>query len=415
MLYTVLRALGVPAERIPPTKEERAALYRSTLGQIPQPVLVIADNAATEAQVRPLLPGSGPHRVLATSRNTLAGLGARLLDVTILDPHDSADLLDKALHTARPHDTRISSDPAAAARIAAACGGLPLALQIAAATLIADPAQSAADLADDLSTEHQRLEHLRYDDGSGPTAPSVAAAFELSYQRLDPDSARMFRLSSVHPGPDISTDAAAIITGQPQASARQALAKLAKAHLIEAVPGAPGRWRMHDLLRLYARKLSDDYADADNRDCALDQILGHYLTLAQAADKQLSALHDEPRRSDFTGRLAALDWFDAHRAALTAAIHLAADTGRDQIALNLPFNLCEYLAWRRRFDELLTALAISLSTARALHDRHSEGKALNDIGVTLHEVRRFDEAITATQDAVRIYQETGDATARLRP
>ena len=84
-LDALLRALGVPAEHIPPTAEERAGLYRSVLAQISEPVLVIADNASSEAQVRPLLPGPGPHRVMVTSRHTLAGLGARLLDVTVLD------------------------------------------------------------------------------------------------------------------------------------------------------------------------------------------------------------------------------------------------------------------------------------------------------------------------------------------
>ena len=80
-LDALLRALGAPAEHIPPTVEERAALYRSVLAQIADPVLVIADNASSEAQVKPLLPGTGPHKVLVTSRHTLAGLGARLVDV----------------------------------------------------------------------------------------------------------------------------------------------------------------------------------------------------------------------------------------------------------------------------------------------------------------------------------------------
>ena len=84
-LDALLRALGVPAEHIPPTTEERAGLYRSVLAQVTAPVLVIADNASSEAQVRPLLPGAGPHKVLVTSRHTLAGLDARLVDVTVLD------------------------------------------------------------------------------------------------------------------------------------------------------------------------------------------------------------------------------------------------------------------------------------------------------------------------------------------
>ena len=101
-LDALLRALGVPAEHIPPTAEERAGLYRSVLAQISDPVLVIADNASSEAQVRPLLPGTGPHKVLVTSRHTLAGLDARLVDVTVLDETAAVELLDAALRAAPP-------------------------------------------------------------------------------------------------------------------------------------------------------------------------------------------------------------------------------------------------------------------------------------------------------------------------
>src|SRR6185437_5293710 len=131
-LDSLLRALSVPAERIPPSAEERAALYRSVLAQVNDPVLVVADNASSEAQVRPLLPGSGPHKVLVTSRHTLAGLGARLIDVTILNEDASVELLDAALRAARPEDERITGDTWAATRLAGLCAGLPLALQIAA-------------------------------------------------------------------------------------------------------------------------------------------------------------------------------------------------------------------------------------------------------------------------------------------
>ncbi len=122
-LDALLRALGVPAEHIPPTVEERAALYRSALAEIPEPVLVIADNASAEAQVKPLLPGTGPHKVVVTSRHTLAGLGARLIDVTVLDDDGSVELLDGALRAARPEDDRISGDREAAGRLAGVCGG----------------------------------------------------------------------------------------------------------------------------------------------------------------------------------------------------------------------------------------------------------------------------------------------------
>jgi hypothetical protein len=138
-------------------------------------MLVIADNASAEAQVRPLLPGPGPHRVVVTSRDSLAGLGARLLDVTVLDNASGVALLEAALRVARPADDRISGDPESAARLAGTCGGLPLALQIAAALLNCDPGLGAGELADELVSGQNRLERLRYDGGGSTAVRSVDA------------------------------------------------------------------------------------------------------------------------------------------------------------------------------------------------------------------------------------------------
>ena len=407
-LDALLRALGIAAEHIPPGAEARAGLYRSVLAQISEPVLVIADNASSEAQVRPLLPGPGPHRVVVTSRHTLGSLDARLLDVTVLDDAAGVALLDAALHAARPDDERISGDLQAAGRLAAICGGLPLALRIVAALLKADPALGTGELADELAGERGRLEGLRYDDGSGAGALSVAAAFELSYRRLDDISARLFRALPLGPGPDLSAAAAAVLADLPASQVRGVLGGLARAHLIEAAPGAAGRWRMHDLLRLYAQRLSDAQADADGREQARDRLLAYYLHTAYAASQHLQALPGTAVPGDFTGRAGALAWLDAERPSLVAAVSMAVDTGRDQVALRLPLLVAGYFEWRRRFDDWLATTTISLNAARDLGDRHGEGAALNNLGLALQEVRRFDEAITAHQEDLAICRETGD-------
>jgi hypothetical protein len=111
-LSDLLRALRVPAEDIPLDVDARAALYRSVLAKIPEPVLVIADNASSEAQVRPLVPGPGPHKMVVTSRHTPGGLDARLVDVAVLDETAAVGLLDAALRAARPEDDRITNDRA---------------------------------------------------------------------------------------------------------------------------------------------------------------------------------------------------------------------------------------------------------------------------------------------------------------
>ena len=339
------------------------------LADITEPVLLIADNASSEAQVRPLLPGTGPHKVVVTSRHTLAGLGARLVDVTVLDDGASVELLDAAVRAARPEDDRISADQTAARRLAELCGGLPLALQIIAALLNVDPTLSPHELAAELAAESQRLELLRYDDGIGPGAPSVAAAFETSYRRLAEIPARVFRLLPVNRGPDISVAAAAVLADLPVGRVRRMLADLARAHMIEAAPGSVGRWRMHDLLCLYARRLSDDYADADGREQASDRLLGHYLTMAYTADQHLRTQPGTTVPEEFANRGGALEWLDAERASLIAAVSMAADSGRDQIAMRLPLVLAEYLQLRRRLDDWLAITLASTSAARRLDDQ----------------------------------------------
>ena len=316
--------------------------------------------------------------------------------------------LEEALRAAWPADDRISRDRGAAERVAGICGGLPLALRITAALLIADPALTVAELGDELADEVQRLEGLQYDDGSGTSAPSVAAAFGLSCRRLDLAAARLFHLLPVNPGPDVSTAAAAALAGRPVSETREVLGQLARAHLVEAAAGAAGRWRMHDLLHLYARQLSDAYADADGREQARDRLLDYYLTTAGAAADHMRALPGTPVPAAFSGRDAALAWLDGEQASLIPAVTLAANTGRDRIAMLLPLQLGEYLSWWRRFDDWLAVASISRDAARRLGDRTNEAVTLINLGAALVEMDRFQEAISAHRDAAAIFRETGD-------
>ena len=404
-LDALLRALGVAGEHVPEGAEQRAGLYRSVLAQAGEPVLVIADNASSEAQVRPLLPGPGPHRVIVTSRHTLAGLGARLLDVTVLGQVAAVELLDTVVRAARPGDDRVSGDPAAASRLAGVCGGLPLALQVTAALLVADPALAAAELAAGMADEVRRLEALRYDDGSGVSAPSVAAAFELSYRQLDADAARLFRLLPAAPGPDVSTQAAAELAGWPASRARAVIGRLARAHLVEP-GGMRGRWRMHDLLGVYARQVPE--GSPGEREEAFGRLLAWYLRYAQASDAHLRALAGTAVPAEFTGRDDALGWLDAERPGLIATVAVAAAAGRHREAMRLPLCLSEYLMWRRRFDDWLAITAVCRDSARHLNNKGNEAAALTNLGNALHGVRRFEEAVSAYQDAAAIYREADD-------
>ena len=220
-------------------------------------------------------------------------------------------------------------------------------------------------------------------------------------------AALLFRLLPVNPGPDVCTAAAAALAGWPSGEARRVIGRLARAHLVEPGSGT-GRWRMHDLLGLYARELSDAEAAADEREQARDRLLGYYLSNTKAADSHLRAMRGVQAAAGFAGRDDALAWLDAERPNLVAVVVSAAGTGRDQVAVGLPLALSEYLFWRRRFDDWIAVLQISRDAAHRQGSRVHEGAALNNLGVALREVRRFEEAITAHQEDLAIFREAGD-------
>lgn len=407
-LDALLRALGVPAESIPPTVEERTAHYRSVLAANCRTVLLVIDNAASEDQVRPLRPGAGSHRMIVTSRRTLAGLeNARLIDVRVLDEETAVMLLDLALRMARPEDDRVSNDMVAARRVAKFCEGLPLALQIIASLLKADLTLEVSQLAAELEVEN--LDRLRYDDGNTSAVSTVTAAFELSYRQLDHTSARLFRLLSAHPGPDASTAAIAALAGLPVGRTHRVLGGLAQAHLAEATRPADPRWRMHDLLRLYGRKLGDDNADADEREGAFDRLLGYFIALAAAADAHVRAVPGAAVPARFPDRDAALAWLDDERDSLVAAISMAADTGRDQAVIDLTASISLYLSTQRRYDEMLETAESALNATRRLGSKHGQASAFNNLGVALSGLRRFDDAMEAYHLAIALFKDLDDS------
>jgi tetratricopeptide (TPR) repeat protein len=406
-LDNLLRALGVAPEHIPPDTEARAQLYRSALARISDPILIIADNASSEEQVRLLLPAEGPHHMIITSRHTLAALEARLIDVLVLDDASGIALLDASLRVARPDDHRITNDSAASRRLVELCGGLPLALQIIAAIMKGDLTCNASELADELAEERRLLDRLQYDNGSGASTLSVEAAFELSYRLLGKDLARLFRAFPVNPGPDVSTAAVAAIVDLPTNQVRRLLSELAKAHLIETAI-IPGRWRMHDLLYLYAEKLANAHAEEDYLETSRNRLLGYYLSSADAADDYVDALPDTVVSNRFESRLSAMAWFDAEQSSLVAVVGMASATGRVETTVHLANRLADYLAWRRQFDDLLHVSSTALGAAHRLNNKLWQGMALMDRSCALQGLRRSVEAVNDSERALTLFRTVGD-------
>jgi tetratricopeptide (TPR) repeat protein/transcriptional regulator with XRE-family HTH domain len=443
-----LGALGVPPERIPRTTEAQAGLYRSLLAD--KRMLIVLDNARDERQVRPLLPAGPGSLVLVTSRRQLGGLaaadGARLLTLDTLRHAEAVQLLAARLGAARA-----AAEPAAAGQIARLCACLPLALAVAAARAAARPGFPLAALAAELADSAGRLDAL----DAGDPGSSVRAVFSWSYQQLSDESARMFRLLGLHPGPDISVPAAASLLGIAEAHARRLLRELARAHL--TVEHVPGRYAFHDLLRAYAAEQARHTDSQADRDAAIGRVLDHYLhTVARAAllwhpAKEPVALA-APRPGTAPEQPADhrqdMAWFDAEHQVLLAAVTLAAGSGLDTHAWQLPWAMAPFLQSRGHFqewaaaqrtalaaatrvgdtaaqalsgrllanacsdlgdhDQALDHYASSLTLYQRLGNRFGEAKIHHNLGVLAERQDRFADALGHAEQALRLYQAIGD-------
>ncbi|MEU1706051.1 tetratricopeptide repeat protein [Streptomyces sp. NPDC005706] len=398
-LEALLRALGVAAEHIPPTLDEREGLYRSQLDALAreeQRLLILADNASTSDQVRPLLPARH-HAVLVTSRHTLPGLGARLFNLHPLQPDAAVDLLHQRLEVADPDDRRVEDEPAAAEELAALCGYLPLALQIAAALLADDPNQPLSERVRMLTDAGTRLGGL--DDGER----NLRAVFDECLTRLSPQEADFYRLLGLHPGPDISTPAVAALTGQPADKVTPLLRQLVRARLLTQNSQSRDRWFMHDLLRVHAQEqaritMGRDRVPRRRYEQARAGLTDHYVRHARAADSHLRP-SGEAVPTLFDGREQALAWFDAERENLLAITHAHAHT---RTALALGFALGHYLTWRRRLHDLITVRAHALAACQALGDAKNLTSAWTNLGLALDNLKRYPEALAAHQTALEL-------------
>ncbi|MFB7270886.1 tetratricopeptide repeat protein [Streptomyces sp. NPDC056244] len=398
----LLRALGVPDQYIPPETQERERLYRTILAEYARqgrPILVVIDNAYSDDQATPLLPGSGA--AIVTSRRTLALLHADLFDLDTLPASDATELLTLLLRRRRGDtERRVAEDPDEARRLVDFCAGLPLAVEIIAALLAAHPAKPLSVMADELADEHTRLAELRYEERA------VQAAFDLSYRNLEEDQARLFRLLTVNPGPEVSTLAASTLAGLEERQGRRLLEELARAHLIEPA-GAYGRWRMHDLVRLYATGLAENSAAEDDRIGALGRLLEHYLTMSWNASTHLSPEISAPAAHGFDDRDRALEWLDAELPNLVAACRTSIERV-PSVGITMVRSLARFLSWRRHFEEWTELAALAVEAARRLGDRTVEAQVLGNLTAALVGADRHKEAIAAAQEAVALCRATGD-------
>jgi DNA-binding SARP family transcriptional activator/tetratricopeptide (TPR) repeat protein/Mrp family chromosome partitioning ATPase len=403
-----LRGLGVPGQDIPPDQDERAARYRSLLAG--KRMLIVLDNANTAEQVRPLLPGTPGCAVLVTSRHALAGLvardGAARLDLDLLPLEDAVSLLTELI------GERAEADPGAAAQLARQCALLPLALRVAAELAAARPAVPLAGLAGELGGQQRRLDLL---EAAGDPRTAVRAVFSWSYQQLAPDAARMFRLLGIHPGPDISVPAAASLAGVAEADARRLMHTLARAHLI--AERVPGRYAFHDLLRAYAAEQAHRTDSDTDRHQATDRLLDHYLhTAARAARLLNPALEPvvlaRPRPGTAAAqpgdRSRALAWFEAEHQSLLGALGLAAGSGFDSHAWQIPWAMTPFLQAAGHWQEKATTLRTALAAATRLGDAAAQALCCRLLANACTTLGDHDQARAHFATSLALYQRLGN-------
>ncbi|MDU0289722.1 AfsR/SARP family transcriptional regulator [Saccharothrix longispora] len=271
-LDILLRTLGVPPEHIPEPGPLRVGRWRSQVAD--RRLLLVLDNVRDAAQIRPLIPGGADAWVVATSRRSLTTLeGATTVAVDVLPPREA-----EALFRQVAGEDRVFGEEELLRVVVDLCGRLPLALRIAAARLRGGPRWTVGKLVERLRGQRRRLTELAVDD------LSVQAAFALSYEELDGAARSAFRRLGVHPGAHFGLHAAAALLGVGSAAAEDALERLVAASLLSEE--VPGRYRLHDLLRDYARDLVDR-EEPGERAAAWGRLTDYYLALGRACEALL--------------------------------------------------------------------------------------------------------------------------------
>jgi DNA-binding SARP family transcriptional activator len=406
VLAELLGALGIPNAALPRTLPDRAGLLRSRLASAR--VLVVLDDAADAAQVRPLLPGAGASAVLVSSRQRLPDLaGAHSVELDVLPLDEAAGLLAGIVGAAR-----VTAEPDGATTILECCGYLPLAIRVVGAKLAYRPQWALRMYARRLSDEHRRLDELRVGD------LAVRASVNLSYDQLPGSAARALRgLGTLGPVQFPGWLVGALLD---RSEADDVLDALVDAHLVDLVnsdEGGQPRYRLHDLLRVYAV----EQAVADPRPVrvsAVRRVLEGYLDLALEAARRLAvdffgvlvAPREPGWRAPRVDELLAdpASWFAAERATGVAAVALAAEWGLDGLAWRLAAAFTPYFDLRGLHEDWLRSHQVALAAARGSDDVLGQAVILRNLGQLHLYQDAYDEAKSCFEAAHHRFVDSGE-------
>lgn len=410
----VLRVLGIPGPAIPEDLDERTGMYRSLLAH--RRILILLEDAATEAQVAPLLPGSATCAVIVTSRARLTGVpGSRTFEVDVMDRDQALALLRRVIGPAR-----VDAQPAAADALIRMVGGLPLALRTVAARLSARPQWSLVSMVERLTDERHRLDELAHGE------MVVRASLTLSYDGLEEAARRLMPLLSLVDGDSIPSWTAGALLGEGAPLGAELLDQLADVHMLDLVgidPNTEPRYRFHDLIQIFARELLEHVVPAPVRAAAVGRVTGGWLGMAEEAHRQLyggdfTVLHGtaarwhpgnrylEPVRADPMG------WLENERTGLCVAVLEAAEAGLDELCWDLAGTLVTLFEARNYVDDWWRTHERAMEATRRAGNSRGTGALLCSLGSLHLSQGRGEQARSMLASALALFEELGDRHGR---
>jgi DNA-binding SARP family transcriptional activator/predicted negative regulator of RcsB-dependent stress response len=409
-LERFLRALGVAGSSMPERLEERAELYRQLVAH--RRILILLDDAVDEEQVRWLVPGAAGCAVVVTSRFRLTGLpGVATITVDVFDQEQALQLLVKVIGGDRAY-----AELSECMRLVEICGGLPIGLRIAAARLASRPHWSIGQFVERIANENQRLHELVY-RGLG-----VRATLALTYEALGATAQRLFRRLAMLETHDFPGWLAAPLLDTSTHEAEEALEELIDAQFLDVERVGRGgrlRFRLHDLIRTYAReRLAHDESPGE-RSAALARALGGWLSFAEQAHRKEyggdhTLLHGTAPRWPLPENVVErelvdpIQWYESERHGMVAAVRQAAGAGLDELCWDLALTSVTLFEAHSYFDDWRTTHEIALAESRRTGNRRGEAAMLHSLGALRLFEQRFAEAGGYLRPAELLFAEVGD-------
>ncbi|MEV4949397.1 BTAD domain-containing putative transcriptional regulator [Streptomyces sp. NPDC053755] len=410
VLGRFLRALGIPGPVIPDSLDERAEMYRTLLGS--RRVLVVLDDAASESQVRPLLPGAGSCAVLVTSRVRMTGLpGAHRVELDVLGTEEAMELLVRVIG-----EERVAGERVAAEALIRTVGGLPLALRIVAARLAARPHWTLASMVHRLANERHRLDELTHGE------MTMRASLSLTHDGLGSDDRRLLRLLSLARGPSLPGWLAGALLDDRRQFPSDLLEPLVDVQMLDVVgiESTGGfRYRFHEIIRVFAREQLTAHDDPATQSAALRRMMGGWMALAEEAHRRIyggdfTVLHGSAPRwlppAAHVDELLAdpLEWLDSEHANLVQAVEHAAAEQLDEVCWDLTTTLVTLFETRGYLDHWERTHQVALGAARSAGNKRGSAAVLASLGSLYLSRSQHEESRAALTSALGLFTEIED-------